>query len=303
MPEINKEHRNQYALITGATSGIGYELAKLFAKDGYSLILVARSEDMLQKVTNEFKELGVEVTPMVMDLFRPGAAYDVYEKVKQMGIHVDVLVNDAGQGQHGMFVDVPLERHLEIIQLNVVALVSLTKHFLDDMKKRGEGKILQLASVVSKTPAPEFAIYAASKAFVLSFSEALSRELKDTNITVTALMPGRTDTDFFYKAELENSEEYQEHKLADPVKVAKDGYDALMSGESRIISGAENKMMIGMMNAMPDGASAAFMQKNMQPSDKAGDERKTHSEHPASQEERNSIQKKDGDRQEANSNK
>jgi short-subunit dehydrogenase len=278
-------------------------LQNLFAKDGYSLILVARSEDMLQKVTNEFKELGVEVTPMVMDLFRPGAAYDVYEKVKQMGIHVDVLVNDAGQGQHGMFVDVPLERHLEIIQLNVVALVSLTKHFLDDMKTRGEGKILQLASVVSKTPAPEFAIYAASKAFVLSFSEALSRELKDTNITVTALMPGRTDTDFFYKAELENSEEYQEHKLADPVKVAKDGYDALMSGESRIISGAENKMMIGMMNAMPDGASAAFMQKNMQPSDKAGDERKTHSEHPASQEERNSIQKKDGDRQEANSNK
>jgi short-subunit dehydrogenase len=289
MPEINKEHRNEYALITGGTSGIGYELAKLFAQDGYSLILVARNEDRLQEVTNEFKMLGVEVTPCAIDLFEDDAALKVFDFVEQMGVHVDVLVNNAGQGQRGKFDEVPLRRHLDIIHLNIVSLVSLTSMFLDEMKKRGKGKILNLASVVSKTPAPEFSVYAASKAFVLSFSEALAKELKDTEITVTALLPGRTDTDFFYKADMVDSKEYQDHKLADPEKVARDGYEALMSGESRIISGMDNKMMVGMMNAMPDGGSASFMQKNMQPTDKDADERRTHSDHRPSQEERSSI--------------
>ena len=149
MPEINKEHRNEYALITGGTSGIGYELAKLFAQNGYSLILVARNEDRLQEVTDEFKMLGVEVTPCAIDLFEDDAAFKVFDFVEKMGVHVDVLVNDAGQGQRGKFDEVPLRRHLDIIHLNVVSLVALTSLFLDDMKKRGKGKILNLASVVS----------------------------------------------------------------------------------------------------------------------------------------------------------
>jgi short-subunit dehydrogenase len=233
MPKMNPENRNKYALITGATSGIGYELAKLFAGDGYSLILVARSTDRLQEVTDEFKQMGVEVTPIDKDLFKDGAAQEVYNEVKGMGILVDVLVNDAGQGQVGMFTEVELQRHLDIIHLNVISLVTLTRLFLEDMLKRDSGKILQLGSIVSKTPAPYFAVYAASKAFVLSFSEALSHELKDTNVTMTCLMPGRTDTDFFHKADMTDTKEYQK-ELADPAKVAKDGYEALMSGESRI---------------------------------------------------------------------
>lgn len=294
---FNRSNSGRYALITGATSGIGYELARLFAKDGYNLIIVARSGERLQEVSDELKQQDVEVIPLEKDLFQPNAAREIYSEVKARGLTVHVLVNNAGQGQHGRFHEVPLERHLDLINLDIITLVSLTRLFLDDMIARNDGKILQLASVVSKTPAPEFSVYAASKAFVLSFSQALAKELEDTNITVTALMPGRTDTDFFYKARLENTKEYQEHDLADPAEVAHDGYTALMSGESRVISGAQSKAMVGMMNTMPDSANAANMQKNMQPSDKAAGEKKEESQHSSSRKERESIGKTDGDRE------
>lgn len=293
MPTMNPENRNKYALITGGTSGIGYELAKLFAKDGYSLILVARTTDRLQEVTDEFKQLGVEVTPIAKDLFKDGAAQEVYDEVKKMGILVDVLVNDAGQGQVGMFTEVELQRHLDIVHLNVVSLVTLTKLFLDDMVKRDTGRILQLGSIVSKTPAPYFAVYAASKAFVLSFSEALSYELKDTNVTMTCLMPGRTDTDFFHKADMTDTKEYQKD-LDDPAEVAKNGYEALMSGESRIVSGMKNKMMMGMLNATPDSINAANMADNVSPSGKDEKDKRRASTHPASQQEREMIREETG---------
>ncbi len=267
MPGINKEHRNQYALVTGATSGIGYELAKLFANDGYHLLLVARTDDRLQEVTNEFKQLGVEVTPLAYDLFEASAADAIYHEVKRMGINVHVLVNNAGQGEHGRFHEVEVERHHQLIQLNITSLVTLTHHFLSDMLRRNEGRILNLSSVVAKTPAPEFAVYAASKAFVLSLSEALSKEVEGTNVTVTALMPGRTDTDFFSKAHMEHTKEYQEHKLDDPADVARAGYDAMMRGDTKVVAGVANKMMVGIMNVMPDSANAATMQKNMQPAE------------------------------------
>ncbi|MDB5231966.1 MAG: short-chain dehydrogenase/reductase [Chitinophagaceae bacterium] len=281
-------NRNLYALITGATSGIGYELARLFAQDGYNLILVARSDERLQKTADELKQFGVEVTIISRDLFKDNAAQEIYDEIKKMGVQVNILVNDAGQGQHGKLADIPLKRHLEIIHLNIVSLVSLTKLFLDDMITRNEGKILQLASVVSKTPVPEFSVYAASKAFVLSFSEALAKELEGTNVSLTVLLPGRTDTDFFYKADMQQTKEYQEHHLTDPAKVAKDGYEALMSGQNKIIPGIENKLMVGMMNTMPDNMTASQMQKNMQPSDKS---ERTESTHPASQSERETVEK------------
>jgi uncharacterized protein len=293
MPKMNTDNRNKYALITGATSGIGYELSKLFAKDGYSLILVARNEDRLQEVTDEFKQLGVEVTPVAKDLFKDGAAQEVYNEVKEMGVMVDVLVNDAGQGQVGKFNEVELQRHLDIIHLNVISLVTLTRLFLDDMLKRDSGKVLQLGSIVSKTPAPYFAVYAASKAFVLSFSEALSHELKGTNVTMTCLMPGRTDTDFFHKADMTDTKEYQKD-LADPAEVAKNGYEALMSGESRIVSGMMNKMMMGMLNATPDSMNAANMADNVSPSKKDGADKRRSSDHPASQQEREMIKDEPG---------
>jgi hypothetical protein len=291
MATDNENKRNQYALVTGGTSGIGYELAKLLATDGYNLVLVARSSDRLLEVSDEFQDLGVDVLLLDKDLFEENAAREIFDELKAQNIQIDVLVNNAGQGQKGKFHEIPFERHLELIQLNIISLVALTKLFLDEMVTRNEGKILNLASIVSKTPAPEFSIYAASKAFVLSFSEALSKELEETNITVTALLPGRTDTDFFFKADLTDSKEYQDHHLADPAVVARDGYKALMSGDNRVISGVQNKAMVGMMNSMPDSASAANMQKNMQPSEKDEDKRKQRSGHAASDQEREALDK------------
>jgi uncharacterized protein len=293
MATNNSKNKNRYALVTGGTSGIGYELAKLLAKDGYNLIIVARSNERLLEVSDEFQQLGVDVLLFDEDLFNPQAAGKIYKEIKGQGIHVDVLVNNAAQGQRGKFHEVELERHLDLIQLNITSLVALTRLFLDDMVSRNEGKILNLASVVSKTPAPEFSVYAASKAFVLSFSEALAQELEGTNITVTALLPGRTDTAFFSRADMEDTKEYQDHKLASPEEVARDGYKALMSGESRVISGIQNKMMVGMMNSMPDSSNAEKMQKNMQPTDKPADERRQRPEHPASEQEKTHVDREE----------
>jgi short-subunit dehydrogenase len=286
MDTNNLNKRTSTALITGGTSGIGYELAKLFAKDGYNLVLVARINERLEEVSDELRQFGVAVHSLDRDLFNPDAAREIYQEIKARGIKIDALVNNAGQGQRGKFHEVELERHTDIIQLNVVSLVSLTRLFLEDMVARNEGKILNVASVVSKTPAPEFSIYAATKAFVLSFTEALVQELEKTNITITALLPGRTDTAFFAQADMEDTKEYQDHKLADPATVALDGYKALMSGDSRVISGAQNKAMVGMLNAMPDSSNAAQMQKNMQPSDKKDDEKRKHPDHQPSEKQR-----------------
>lgn len=256
------------ALITGATSGIGYELAKLFAQDGYNLIIVARTEEDLQQKSTEFsQQYGVQVTAIAKDLMQPDAAFQLYNEVSAKGLQVDVLVNDAGQGQYGLFVEQDIRRLLDIIQLNVSSLTVLTHLFLKDMVSRNNGKILQLASVASELPGPWQAVYHATKAYVLHLSEALVRELKDTNVTITSLQPGATDTDFFNKAEMQNSK-IMDTKLSDPVKVAKDGYEALMSGDDKIVSGFKNKVMVASSNVMPEQAVAAQMDKMQEPKDK-----------------------------------
>lgn len=270
MPAVNTVNRNKYCLITGATSGIGFELAKCFAQDSYNLILVARSRERLQEVTDQLKQAySVEVTPLPKDLFRPAAAREVYETTKEMGITVDVLVNDAGQGEWGPFAETSIERDIDVVQLNIISLLSLTKYYLEDMLKRNEGKILQLGSEAGTTPMPLLSVYAATKAFVLSFSAALSNELKDTGITVTVLLPGATDTDFFHKAHQEDTYVYRETELASPEEVAKDGYEALMKGESKIISGAKTKMHVFMNDFLGSRMAAANARRLNEPSDKA----------------------------------
>jgi uncharacterized protein len=291
MATSKENKRNEYALVTGGTSGIGYELAKLLANDGFNLVIVARSSERLLEASDEFQDMGVDVVMIDKDLSEMNAPQEIYDEVKSRGIEISVLINNAAQGQKGKFTEIAIDRHLELIQLNVASVVALTKLFLDDMVLRNNGRILNLASVVSKTPAPEFAIYAASKAFVLSFTEALAQEYEGTNITITALLPGRTDTDFFNKADMTDTKEYQDHYLADPATVAKDGYDALMSGDTRVVSGAQNKMMVGMMNSRPDSANASKMQKNMQPSEKTEEEKRQHPSHEPSEKERDAINK------------
>lgn len=266
MAEINKENRNKYALITGATMGIGYELAKLFAKDGYNLIIVARTKKDLDEAAADFSSYGVEVTPIVKDLFEPNAAFELYEEVKEKGIIVNVLVNDAGQGQYGLFVEQDLQRLLKIVQLNIVSLTALTHLFLKDMVARNEGKILQLASVASVVPGPYQAVYHATKAYVFSFTEALIGELKGTDVTMTALQPGVTDTDFFRKADMLDSKAVQDKsKMADPADVAKDGYEALMKGDDKVVSGFKNKVQVAMSNIMPETVVAEQLKKQQEP--------------------------------------
>lgn len=259
------ENNKNYALITGATSGIGYELAKLFAKDRYNLVLVARNAYELERTAVELRnENLIEVHVIAKDLFNPRSAREVYEEVKGCGIEIDVLVNDAGQGHFGEFINTDLEKELDIIQLNVMAPVTLTKYFLKDMLVKGEGKILNVGSIAGEAPGPYHAVYHGTKAFINSWTAAIRNELKDTNITVTALLPGATDTDFFNKADM-NDSKILETNLSKPENVAKDGYDALMSGDDKIVSGLKNKAQVAMAGVLPDSTAAELMRKQQKP--------------------------------------
>jgi short-subunit dehydrogenase len=254
-----------YTLITGGTKGIGYELAKIFAYNGHNLILVARDENNLNQTARELKALGVEVITISKDLFIKESPFELFDDVKERGLNVDILVNDAGQGQYGEFAETDIYRELDIIQLNISSLVVLTKLFLQEMLQRGTGRILNLSSIASKAPGPWQSVYHGTKAFVQSFTEAVRNEVKDSGVTLTALLPGATDTEFFKTAEMEDSKVVQDGKLDDPVKVAKDGYDALMRGDDMVISGFMNKVNVAMSNMMPDSAAAASMNKKQAP--------------------------------------
>lgn len=275
MKTHKEENKGKTVLITGASNGFGMEFAKLFAKDGYNLILVARSTDRMRKLAHYLQdEHELEhVCVITADLTRPEAPREIYEEVKNSGFHVDVLINNAGAGVHGMFFETDLEREKAIIQLNNTTLVELTKLFLPEMKQRNEGKILNMASLVSFMPSPLMAIYGATKAFVLSFSEALANELKDTKITVTALCPGASNTMFFLRAGAAHTRAAQ-GELSEPEEVAKDGYEALMKGETRVVSGFKNKVQATSSNFLPDMALAATMRHLME---EKSDEEHSHS--------------------------
>jgi len=252
----------QTALITGATSGIGKELAILFAKDGYKLVIVARNEKRLEETAELLRHLGSPlVTSISCDLSVVGNAQQLYNNIKERNIRIDFLVNDAGAGEHGFFKETSLEEELSIIQLNVASLVHLTKLYLKEMVARDNGKILQLASIASYQPTPLLAVYAATKAFVLSFTDALINELKDTNVTMTALIPGATDTEFFMRANAENTKAAQ--NVEDPAVVARIGFEALMNGEAHAVApGMKSQIM--MSSLMSNQRVAGMARKQME---------------------------------------
>lgn len=257
------------ALITGASSGIGRELARCFAADGHDLVLVARSTNELEALAREFADQhGITTTVIAKDLFDPSAAREVYDEVRARGITVDYLVNDAGQGVYGKFADTDLDQELAIVRLNIGSLVVLTKLFLKDMLARDEGRILQLASVASTNPTPWSAVYSGTKAFIHYFTESVIEELEGTNVTMTALRPGATDTDFFRKEGALDAKLVREGKLADPARVARDGYTALMRGKDAVVSGAKNKAMDALGKVMPDKAVAKQIGKMHEPAHK-----------------------------------
>ena len=255
-----------FTLITGGTEGIGYELAKQFAEHGHNLIIVARDETQLASAKTNLQGHDIEVETIAKDLFEAEAPFELYEEVRNKNLTVDILVNNAGQGVYGLFEETDIRRELAIVQLNIASLTVLTKLFLQDMLERGEGKILNVSSIASKTPGPWQSVYHGTKAFVQSFSEAVRSEVKDKGIVVTTLLPGATDTDFFNKADMQDSKVVQDkEKLADPAAVAKDGYEALMSGDDKVISGFKNKATVAMSNMMTDSAAADMMKKQQEP--------------------------------------
>jgi len=259
----NMQH---YAVVTGGTSGIGYELSKLLARDGHNLVIAARKEDELQQVSQQLiQQFGVDVITISKDLFNPEDAFALYDEIQSHNIQVDVLVNDAGHGQYGLFTDTDIRKELDIINLNISSVVILTKLFLRDMVQRGEGKILNLSSIASKAPGPWQSVYHGTKAFVQSFTEAIRSEVKDSGVTITALLPGATDTDFFNKAGMNESKIVQEGKLGTAETAAKDGYEALMSGKDMVVSGFKNKIQVAMSNITPDSKAADKMKKQQEP--------------------------------------
>ncbi|MDF1755014.1 MAG: SDR family oxidoreductase [Verrucomicrobiales bacterium] len=227
---------NPTALITGASSGIGKELAAIHAERGGNLVIVARSGDKLNELKNDLeKQHSVEVTPIVKDLTKPGAAREVYDEVTAAGIEIDYLINNAGFGGQGKFHERDWSEDLAMIQLNVIATTALTRFFLPDLVKRNRGKILNVSSTASLLPGPLQAVYFATKAYVTSFSNALAGELHDTDITVTALMPGATETDFASTSGMEKTDLFS--KMATARSVAEDGYEAMLAGKLDVITG------------------------------------------------------------------
>jgi uncharacterized protein len=240
------------ALITGASSGIGEEFAHIHAKQGGNLVIVARSEDKLIKLKGELeKKYQISVLVIVKDLSKPSAAEEIYNEVKNQGLEIDYLINNAGFGGVGKFNERKLQEDLNMINLNISALTALTHLFLQDFVKRNDGKILNVSSTASLLPGPLQAVYYATKAYVTSFSNAIAEELRDTNITVTNLMPGATETEFGKVSGMDKTELFKKPVSAN--RVAQDGYNAMLKGKLDVISGLtiSQKIMMAMVPLTP----------------------------------------------------
>ena len=192
-------------LITGASSGIGYEFAKIYAKNGHNLVITARRQENLENIRKELESYSVKIETIVLDLSKEGAAKKLYENVKEKGIVIDTLINNAGFGLYGNFIETDVDREAEMIDLNIKSLVILTKLFLKDMIAIDKGEILNVASIAAFQPGPLMSVYYASKSFVLSFSEAVRNEIRKTNVNISVLCPGPTATEFERSANLEKS--------------------------------------------------------------------------------------------------
>lgn len=244
------------AVVTGASSGIGYELAKQFAQNGFDLLVTATGESINQ-AAQTFEKLGAKVETVQADLVTYDGVEALYSKIKATNRPVEAIAINAGVGVGGDFVrETDLQEELNLINLNVVSSVHLAKRVLKDMVERGKGRVLFTASIASLQPGPFEAVYAASKAFVHSFAEAIRNELKDTGVTVTALMPGPTDTNFFHRAGMDDTKVGADKK-DDPAEVAKQGFEALMAGKDDTIAGSLKTKLQGMVSkVLPDTVNA-----------------------------------------------
>ena len=239
------------ALITGASSGIGYELALVFARNGYRLVVVARDRVRLDSLAQTLQTRhGASVVVLPHDLSRPSAPNDLMRDLANASVEVDVLVNNAGFGTHGPFAQSDMDAQLRMMQVNMAALTHLTRLVLPGMLARRAGKILNVASTAAFQPGPMMAVYYASKAYVLSFSEALANELAGTGVSVTALCPGPTKTEFQARANVGHTKMMSE-RIMTAVDVALAGYQGLMAGKTIVIPGARNKLIAFAVRLLP----------------------------------------------------
>lgn len=240
------------ALITGASNGIGLELAKIHASKGGDLVLVARNKAKLDQLKTELEsQYKVKVHTIGKDLSAPNAAKEVYDETSKQNMPIDYLINNAGFGDFGDFAQADLDKNLEMIRLNIMALTHLTHAILPLMQKTGKGHIMNVASTAAFMPGPGMAVYYASKAYVLSFSEALSRELKDSGVTISALCPGPTNTGFAKTSGLGNSPMNGFLPAATPARIAIAGYKAMKRGKTIEVPGFMNKLSISLPRFLP----------------------------------------------------
>jgi short-subunit dehydrogenase len=256
------------AVVTGASSGIGYELAKELGRRGYDLI-VASAGDRLVAAAAELRTSGVQVTEVQVDLAKRNGLKSLWDQVIASGRAVDVACINAGVGVGGLFRETSLDEELNMVDLNCTSTVQLAKYIVRHMADRNAGRILFTASIAGEMVAPREAVYAATKAFVLSFAHSVRYELKDTNVSVTALQPGPTDTDFFHRAGMDDTEVGQKGKLeSSPADVARQGLDALMDGKDHVYSASMKTKMEGILaNVVPGSVKAAMHEKMAMPQD------------------------------------
>jgi short-subunit dehydrogenase len=257
------------AVVTGASSGIGLHLARQFASNGFDL-LIAAEDDELRAAAEELRALGAEVDTLQVDLATDGGVEELYARIQATGRPVDALALNAGIGAGGAFAGphpdrTDLAQDLKIVDLNVRSTVHLAKHVIGDMVDRNEGRVLFTSSIASTMPGAFQAVYNASKSFVQSFALALRNELKDTGVTVTSLMPGPTDTEFFERADMLDTKVGADEK-DDPADVARDGFEALMAGKERVVSHSSKTKAQGRGSRfLPDSAKAELHRKMAEP--------------------------------------
>jgi short-subunit dehydrogenase len=250
------------ALVTGASVGIGRDLAIVLAENKHDLVITARNEAQLNSLAEEVKtKYGVRAEVIVMDLAKPQAAAALFEEVQRRNVAIDILINNAGFGGHGRFDTENVDQILGMLQVNIVALTHLTRLFLPGMIERKRGRIMNLASVASFLPGPLMAVYFATKAYVLSLSEAISSELKRTGVTVTAVCPGPTRTEFGKRAGINSAPSFHDGLSMDSMPVARIGYRAMMRGKRVIVTGLQNKLLTLSTKILPRRLLAASVKK------------------------------------------
>src|SRR3954454_14738392 len=252
------------ALVTGASSGIGLELARQFGENGFDLV-VAAEDAGLPSAAAELRQTGAEVQPVQVDLRTPDGVAQLYAAATSLGRPLDAVALNAGVGRGGAFIDTDPADEQEIIDLNITSTVHLAKLVLRDMAARNEGKVLITSSIASTMPGSFQAVYNASKSFLQSFAEAVANELQDTGVTITSLMPGPTETNFFHRADMDDTP-VGESKKDDPAQVAKQGFEALMKGEDKLVAGSLKTKVQGAASAvLPDKLKAAAHRQMAEP--------------------------------------